>query len=281
MLRTELHAVLFAALALIGLAVFSPTSAGTALTVIDANGAKHTFPITDLLTHPAAETVAVARDPAYGGTSSTYRAIPLARVLAGLPVSGADILEATALDGYVAQLPAVKGLSTDPDAAVAYLAVEDPARPWPKRPGKEVSAGPYYVVWRNPERSAVGPSAWPFQTVQLKLTGSVAKRFPQIAVPETLPADDPARHGQALFVNTCFSCHKMNGGGEATLGPDLNLPMNPTEYFQASVLPHFLRAPASVRHWPDQKMTSFTPDVLSDNDRDAIIAYLRHMVGRR
>ncbi len=121
MLRTELHAVLFAALALIALAVFSPAAAGTALTVIDANGATHTFPITDLLAHPAAETVTVARDPAYGGAWSTYRAIPLARVLAGLPVWGADILEATALDGYVAQLLAVKALSTDPDAAVAYL----------------------------------------------------------------------------------------------------------------------------------------------------------------
>lgn len=281
MLRRELLAGLFAALALVALAAVSPAAAAPPLTVIDASGATHSFPTADLLAHPAAETVTVARDPAYGGTSSTYRAIPLARVLAGLPVFGADILEATALDGYVAQLPAAKALSGDPDAAVAYLAVEDPARPWPRRPGKQVSAGPYYVVWLNPERSAVGPGAWPFQTVRLKLTGSAARRFPQIAVAETLPPDDPARRGQALFVNTCFACHRMNGGGEATLGPDLNLPRNPTEYFQPSLLPHFLRAPASLRHWPDQKMTGFAPDVLSDKDVDAIIAYLRHMVGRR
>ena len=119
------------------------------------------------------------------------------------------------------------------------------------------------------------------QTVRLKLTGSAARRFPQIAVAETLPPDDPARRGQALFVSTCFACHKMNGAGDATIGPDLNLPMNPTEYFQPAVLPRYLRNPASVRHWADQKMPAIAPETMSDADLAAIIAYLGHMAGRK
>ena len=89
------------------------------------------------------------------------------------------------------------------------------------------------------------------------------------------------RDVRPILSDNCFACHKMNGGGEATVGPDLNLPMNPTEYFQPSVLPRYLRDPSSVRHWADQKMPAVAADVLSDRDLEAIIAYLAHLAGRR
>lgn len=281
MLLKRLFACLAAAAAL-GLAPSTAMAAeNTTLTVVDTMGGSHAFPIDTLLAHPDATTLTVPNDPAYGDTSSTYRAIPLAKVLAGLPVEGADILKATALDGFVAQLSATRALSTDPAGATAYLAVEDPAKPWPNLKGKDVGAGPYYVVWVNPKLSGIGPEAWPYQTIRLELTTSVAKRYPQILVAESLAEDHPARRGLTLFVDNCFVCHQMNGGGEATVGPDLNRPMNPTEYFQPAVLPRYLRDPASVRAWADQKMPAFAPDVLSDQDLDAIVAYLGHMAGRR
>ena len=57
--------------------------------------------------------------------------------------------------------------------------------------------------------------------------------------------------------------------------------MNPTEYFQPAILPRYPRDPSSVRAWGDQQMPGFAPDVLSDQDLDAIVAYLGHMAGRR
>jgi mono/diheme cytochrome c family protein len=36
-----------------------------------------------------------------------------------------------------------------------------------------------------------------------------------------------------------------------------------------------------VRTWPAQKMTGFAPDQLSDHDIDLIVAYLKHMAGRK
>lgn len=268
--------------ALLGLA--APTAAAadaTTLTIVDAKGASHAFPRDTLLAHPDATTVTVTGDPSYGAAAPAFRAIPLTRVMAGLPVEGADILKATALDGFVAQLPAARVLSEDPAGPVAYLAVEDPAQPWPKFKDKDYGAGPFYLVWRNAEKGRIGPEFWPYQTIRLELTESVAKRYPKILVSESLAADHPARRGQALFVDNCFTCHKMNGAGEATVGPDLNLPMNPTEYFQPAVLPRYIRDPASVRVWDDQKMPPVSPDILKDSDIADIVAYLGHMAGRR
>ena len=73
----------------------------------------------------------------------------------------------------------------------------------------------------------------------------------------------------------------MNGGGESTLGPDLNMPMSPTEYFQPDALRLFLRDPEAVRSWPGRTMTGFEVDALSDEELDDLIAYLKAMARQR
>src|SRR3954447_13694692 len=88
-------------------------------------------------------------------------------------------------------------------------------------------------------------------------------------------------HAGAVFEATCLACHRMNGGGSSKIGPDLNWPMNPTEYFQPSALRRYIRDPASVRTWPDEKMPGFGPDRLSEAELDAVIAYLKHMAEQR
>lgn len=272
------------ALLALGMAVVAPARAqgtDTVLTVIDATGKRHTFTPPALLGRGDATTIHIPRDVSYGNSPSTYRAVPLASLLGSVPSTEADVLMATALDGFVAQLPLDKLMNTSPAGALAYLAIEDRAAPWPNLPRKDVSAGPFYIVWVNPERSGIRPEAWPFQTVRLELKESVERRYPAILVAPTLPQDAPARRGQALFVENCFVCHKMNGAGDATMAPDLNLPMNPTEYFRAEVLPRYLRNPASVRHWPNQAMPGFAENVLSDRDIGDIVAYLAHMAGRK
>jgi mono/diheme cytochrome c family protein len=69
----------------------------------------------------------------------------------------------------------------------------------------------------------------------------------------------------------------MNRQGPAQVGPDLNLPRNPTEYFKESVLPQYIRNPKSFRSWEGGKMPGFGPEVFSDGDIDAIVAYLKEM----
>lgn len=79
---------------------------------------------------------------------------------------------------------------------------------------------------------------------------SPAARWPALAVDPALPPTDPVRAGQALFVVQCLTCHKPNGAGAADVGPDLNLPQNPTEYLTPQELHDLIRNPKAVRTWP-------------------------------
>ena len=65
------------------------------------------------------------------------------------------------------------------------------------------------------------------------------------------------------------------------MGPDLNMPHNPTEYFQPGYLRKLIRDPQSLRQWPQAKMPGFTESVLSEQELDALLAYLGHMAKRR
>ena len=67
----------------------------------------------------------------------------------------------------------------------------------------------------------------------------------------------------------------------AAVGPDLNKPYSPTEYFQASFLTKLIRDPASVRDWGQRTMPGFSPSVLSDEKVEDLLAYLRHMAEQR
>ena len=61
----------------------------------------------------------------------------------------------------------------------------------------------------------------------------------------------------------------------------LNLPQNPTEYLTPQGLHDLTRNPKAVRTWPAQAMPTFSPDYLSDREIELVIAYLKHMAGRK
>ncbi|MEO6799484.1 MAG: cytochrome c [Rhodanobacter sp.] len=206
-----------------------------------------------------------------------YRAIPLTDLLRG--ITTADHLQFVGADGFAAEIPA--GLILNQHGSEAWLAIEEPARPWPDLPGQHGGAGPFYVVWTKPQAERIGPEQWPYRLATIRKLESVAARFPAILPDPTLPADGPVRRGLAVFQATCFACHTLNGAGDATLGPDLNIPYNPTEYLRADLLRAYIRNPQSLRRWPQAKMPGFDPRALSDADLDAVLAYLRYMAAHK
>ena len=254
----------------------SPACAETYTLTLSFAGTEQRFAASELLARPDASSIEIPADVSYK-RSMKYRAVPLLALLDDKLDPSLDTLEVRASDGFVSQIPLAlveKGAS---GGSVAWIAVEDRAAPWPPLPGKDVSAGPFYLVWEHPELSNVGTELWPYQTVAITGVESPAHRWPQMAVAATLPADDPARHGQAVFTTQCMPCHRMKGAGAADVGPDLGQPMNPTQYLTAGGLRALIRNPKAVRTWPQQQMPAFDAKALSDADLDAVIAYLAHM----
>ncbi len=247
---------------------------------VSVGGETRSFTRQELLARNDAKTIQVPLDISYR-TPMTYRAVPVAAILAGTSIPPDSVIEAVAIDGFVAQLPLDLVLNTDESKAVAWLAIEEPDRPWPKLPEKDVSAGPFYIVWTGGEVASIRSEQWPFQMATLASQPSPAARWPALAVDPSLPATDPIRAGQALFVVQCLTCHKLNRAGASDVGPDLNLPQNPAEYLSPKGLHDLIRNPKAVRTWPAQAMPPFPPDYLSDREIDLIGAYLKHMAGRK
>lgn len=271
--------VLFAVVLLI-LGALAECAAAQPLLTLAIGGKTRSFSQAALLARPDAAEIRVPHDVAYG-TSSTYRAVPLADLLDAAAVPADSALEARATDGFAAQLPMDLVRNRDPAAAVAWLAVEDPAHPWPKLPGKPVGAGPFYLVWVGSAAASVRSEQWPYQIAQLAAQPSPSARWPALAVDPALPATDPVREGQRLFITQCLACHRFNHAGSASAGPDLDVPMNPVEYFQPAALHRYIRNPASVRDWPGRAMPAFSRDQLSDREIDLIVGYLAYMARRK
>ena len=261
-------------LALLALLIALPVSA--AQLTIELDHAGKTWQTADLLKHPDVQTVQIIDDVSYKRTM-TYRAVPLAVLLPGLEPK--SHLQAVALDGFAAELTAAPLL--EQQGARAWLAVEDPAQPWPALAEGKPSAGPFYLVWTNPQAGHISPEQWPFQISGIKQLKTVAERFPALLPDPKLAANDPINQGFALFQKNCLACHRLNGAGDAQVGPDLNIPYNPTEYFGGDFLKRYIRDPQSLRHWPQAKMPAFAASVLPDDELDLLVGYLKHMAGRK
>src|SRR5204862_79781 len=108
--------------------------------------------------------------------------------------------------------------------------------------------------------------------VRIDVTVSPGERFAAIRPAADLPADSPVVRGFATFQRVCFSCHSMNRMGDATLGPDLNVPNSAVEYLGDEKLSALIRDPQSLRWWPGSRMSSIDQRTLSDADLKDLLA---------
>jgi mono/diheme cytochrome c family protein len=231
------------------------------------------FTRSELLRNPAVKTIDVSSDVAYH-RDMRYQALPLAALIQHETPDSS--LQFVATDGFVANIPA-KLLQGD---GQPWLAIETSDHAWPPlKAGDATSAGPFYLVWLTPQKSGVSQEQWPYQIAKISLALPLESRYPQI-VPAA-SASSAAQRGLHVYTANCASCHPINGVGDAAIGPDLNLPHNPTEYFHEDYLRRLVRNPADVRNWAQRIMPGFSADVLSDAQLDDLLAYLRQMSAQR
>ena len=114
--------------------------------------------------------------------------------------------------------------------------------------------------------------SWPWQITGIELT-SLSREFPHSAPPAL--SGEVAKAGYLAFRQHCIKCHSINGDGGA-VGPELNYPVNVTEYWKAEWLARFIADPQRIR--ANSKMIPFYRDM---KNREAaistIIEYLKVM----
>lgn len=277
----------------------SPRSLTSSPTVVEANSASptsesndpvlsirsqnktFTFTVKELLHHPAAQQLTLDHEGAYPKIRITVQAIPLAALFKDISINKGQTVEFDTLDGFSSSLDPQLLLNTDPHQATAYLAIEDPDHPWPALSKSGKSAGPLYLVWKNPSQSHIGQEQWPYQLRSFSVKEPLSHRFPKLQPARQLPPNAPERRGYHLFIKHCFACHTLNGEGGAQMGPDLNLPHSPTEYLKEPYLRLLIRNPQNLRNWKGSKMSSFSIKALPEDDLNDLLTYLKHMAAQR
>jgi len=262
-----------AAMALAAIEPWVARAAEPSLVITKGSESQH-YTAASLLARADLVSISVPHDVSYR-RSRTYRALPLLTLLGQNSDTRFDTLEARATDGFIAQIPLELVTRGAAGGAVAWLAIEDPARPWEPLPHQNKSAGPFYLVWENPQRSNIRSEQWPHWLVSLELVESPLHRWPQLELPAGETA--VAHAGQKIFLSFCLPCHRLNGGGASDTGPDLGQPMNATEYLTDAGLRGIIRNPGSVRTWPNRTMEGFGSKTLPDSDVDNLLVYLRAM----
>jgi hypothetical protein len=105
---------------------------------ITAGTVTNHFTATELLSRTDLASLQIPPHVDYN-VSLTLQAVPLLDLLTAFPLEGFDRLEATAADGFVAQIPLALIEAGKSGGSVAWIAVENPNHPWPKLPGKDVA----------------------------------------------------------------------------------------------------------------------------------------------
>lgn len=243
---------------------------------------KMTFTRSELLARKQdLETIHIPKDPSYF-KATTYTAIRITKLFENLQIPRESVLQFKALDGFSAPISLDRLLNSDKHKALAYLAIEPNDNAWPPlKSGSPTSAGPFYLVWQNPEASQIANEEWPYQLVSFEVLSSLAKTYPDIFPDAKLGENSPEQKGFVLFRTNCFTCHTMNKNGASQVGPDLNVPMSPTEYFSDQILKAYIRNPQAIRHWPEAKMKPFTKEMLTDQQVDDLLSYFKHMKTRK
>jgi mono/diheme cytochrome c family protein len=240
---------------------------------------KAEFKRSELLKNPKIQKITID-DPNYG-KKMTYVALPMPVLFESIKIPEQATIQFKCTDGFSAVLGISRLLGTANDVSKAYLAIETPNSKWPRLKNSKSTPAPFYLVWENPEKSAISVEEWPFMLEGFEVKTSIAATYPNILPNAGLSAESSVQKGFSEFLRNCFVCHMINGNGGSSIGPDLNYPLNPTEYLGAKYIKTLVRNPQELRRWKNSRMPSFSEARLGEKELDNIIEYLKHMSGRK
>ena len=203
-------------------------------------------------------------DPVYK-TRKHFRGVPLRplleRAYGDLKALKDKQFLLRATDGYA--IPVMGDILTQSGGYLAYRDRESDS--WEPIGPRKVSPAPFYLVWSGADQRDTSMYPWPWGVVQIDQVSSLASLYPKTVPPEAFAK------GHAIFLGHCVKCHAINRQG-GTMGPELNVPKNVTEYWSIEQTKAYIRNPASFRYGAMPP----NPD-LTDDDLTALTDYLSAM----
>lgn len=238
-----------------------------------------TFTRSQLLSMKEITSVRINNNRAYPGVDMTYTAIKLCDLLKPYRIHSKTMLEFIAADQFAVLIPAKKIMQCGKNDAIGYLAIE-PKKKWPIiKNNTDTTAGPFDVIWVNPEKSYISDEYWAWSTI--KIVGHDKLDPNKFVTPPKV--DDPTIrkqviNGYDIYISHCAGCHTMNNIGKGQIRPDLNIPKNPTEYYPDDrVLKKFIRNPQSIRKIKNDRMSGSSEQFLSEKDLNDLLIYFHYM----
>ena len=118
-----------------------PRSVSAILTILSRE-ASRTFFAHDLLADPSVRDLNISDDPIYR-EPRVYRAVPMERLLKDINLDLNDYIQVRATDNFSASIPAALLKPATKTDTEAFLAIENPAVPWPAIPGQARERRPF------------------------------------------------------------------------------------------------------------------------------------------
>lgn len=220
------------------------------------------------------ETLSVQSDLVYR-KDKTYEGFWLADVLRhiGLDERSTDGIVLTASDGYRVYFPFSVLKEWEAAGIRPFLAIRDVAGPEgiPKG-GKLYYPGPFWLVFQRP-LTGKEQTLWQWIYQITTFEPLDMKAFRQRLRPAAADTDPSVASGAELYRAKCLTCHSLNLEG-GTVGSELNVPQNITEYRSDDFLRKWLKDPASFR--ARAKMPNL---MLTDPEITDLLGYLKAMAG--
>ncbi len=225
----------------------------------------------ELKTHPKKEETVAVIDDAFFKTAKTFKGINLKDFIDSI-VSANSFDTTGALvvfeckDGYKPAMDIAKVVNS----RMGYIVYKDMAQKGAWADSIAVEFIPYYVTWTNVKRND-HDYMWPYGLIGIRLKAS-ATEFGAI-----YPYHNAELiRGFQLFRNNCMKCHAINTVG-GTMGPEMNMPKNITEYWTEENIIAFAKSPTSFRN--NSPMPAVTG--LRDAELHEIVGYLKGMKGHK
>jgi mono/diheme cytochrome c family protein len=180
-----------------------------------------------------------------------------------------DVVTFEAKDGFKISIPASFINENNP-----FLSIRDTSlangKNWEevKDGGRIIDGGPYYLMW-DLKKYKVPENYWAFGVVKI-LFQSFKETYGE-SIPENT-SNKKIMQGFQIYQSSCSGCHSVNLVG-GTLGLEMNVPKNFTEYLSKKFIISYSKSPSSYRANAKMPPQHF----LTVNEINLVISYLEAM----